>query len=470
MAYPRKIDMVAKEFHCSEKDLVWFFLKRGYNSINYSSTLSEDDYNLARKHFLGSSSPKPPAKPKPSTPADKPAQKISVTVDYRTLLKKYDAEELKLSPTKYFEAARSVVDELLDILQRHESAQKDTIAELLQISLKLNEKYIDNPNLTPEENSLFAERQKFFAEKFSFGTDKAKARLLSVKAQAEISLARFEKRLNAIYDGENLFCELAALEAEPRPSFAFLVENLSQAAQDAMLKPEFLAQNIKFVTSVASYQKTWSDAYKMFKTSLREEFFATCREDGLDEEIFSLCYDDWQTKRFAIEERFLPLIDFALKGKLLHSIERVLKIFGEYREAVDKFYLHERKKIYRKFAFTAGGHLQEKFETESELYKLAEKLQRDLQEIIFASDTEEKIFLLRWSEPLLNLPLDEIKNFIRDKELDAISEEVLRKFAALRQKNFAEYLADGKAYGEAFKRREEDFNTLIFRMRKDLTK
>ena len=91
-----------------------------------------------------------------------PEQKISVTVDYRTLLKKYDAEELKLSPTKYFEAVRSVVDELIDILQRNESAQASTIAELLQISLKLNEKYIDSPHLTPEENSLFAERQKFF--------------------------------------------------------------------------------------------------------------------------------------------------------------------------------------------------------------------------------------------------------------------------------------------------------------------
>ena len=469
MAHSRKIDMVAKEFHCSEKDLVWFFLKRGHNNINYSSSLSEDEYNLARKHFLRSSTAKPSPPPSKPNPSDKPAQKISVTVDYRTLLKKYDAEELKLSPIKYFEAARSVVDELLDILQRNETAQASTIENLLKISLKLNEKYIDNPNLTPEENSLFAERQKFFAEKFSFGTDKTKSRLLSVKAQAENSLARLQKKLNEIYAGENLFSELAALEVEPRPSFAFLVENLSQAAWDAMLKPEFFARNIKFVTSLADSQTAWSNAYKMFKTILREELAADCRKNGLDEETFSLWYDDWQTKRFAIEQRFLPPIEFAFKGKLLNSIERVLDILQAYREAVDKFYLHERKNIYRKFAFTAGGHLQEKFETESALYKLAEKFQRDLQEIIFSSDTEEKFFLLSWSEPLLNSPIDEIKNFIRDKELN-ISEEVLRQFTALKEKNFAEYLADGKAYGEAITRREEEFNALIFRMRKDLLK
>lgn len=102
---------------------------------------------------------------------------------------------------------------------------------------------------------------------------------------------------------------------------------------------------------------------------------------------------------------------------------------------------------------------------------MAEKFQRDLQEIIFSCDkTEEKIFLLKWSEPLLNLPIDAISNFIHDKNLDAISEEVLTQFAALKQQNFATYLADNKAYGEAIQKRGQEYNALIFRMRKDLYK
>ena len=101
---------------------------------------------------------------------------------------------------------------------------------------------------------------------------------------------------------------------------------------------------------------------------------------------------------------------------------------------------------------------------------MAERLQRDLQEIIFSRDTEERIFLLKWSEPLLNLPIDEISNFIRDKELDSIAEEVLTQFAALKRKNFAEYLADSKSYSEAVQTREKEFNALVFKMRKDLRK
>lgn len=102
---------------------------------------------------------------------------------------------------------------------------------------------------------------------------------------------------------------------------------------------------------------------------------------------------------------------------------------------------------------------------------MAEKFQRDLQEIIFAREkTEERIFLLRWAEPLLNLSIDEISDFIRDRELDAISEEVLTSFAELRRQNFEKYLADSKSFGEAVQQREKEYNALIFRMRKDLHK
>ncbi len=261
------------------------------------------------------------------------------------------------------------------------------------------------------------------------------------------------------------------MQAEPRADFAFLIENLARIIQDAQRKVDFFAANKNLIATVINSWATWSDDYKAFKTSLREEFSASCREDGIDEEIFAAWFDDWQTKRFAIEKMFLPLVEFALKGNLVDATENVLQTLRDYRDAVDKFYLHDRKNIYQKFVFTAGGDLQEKFETESELYKLAEKFQRDLQGIIFSRDkTAERIFLLKWAEPLLNLSIDELSNFIRDRELDAISEEVLTQFAALRQKNFAEYLADSQAFSTAAQQREKEFNALIFRMRKDLPK
>lgn len=387
--------------------------------------------------------------------------------DYKPILAKYDTAAVDKSVIKYFEAVLNVTDELLNVLQGYETVHKKTIAESLNTTLKLKSKYIAIPQLAPEENKLLAERQKFLLQRLNLGTDEVKAQILSVKAQAEDLSAR----LDEINHSGNFIEGLAEFEAKPRASFEFLVENLARMIRDAQKKVEFFTEHKDLVASVVDSQSVWTDSYKSFKTSLREELSAACREDSVDEEIFSAWYDDWQTKRFAIEQRFLPIVEFALKGNLLDSLDGVLKILGDYRDSVDKFYLHERKNIYQKFAFQLGGDFQEKFETESELYKLSEKFQRDLQEIIFSSDkTEERIFLLRWAEPLLNISIDEISNFIRDKELDAISEEVLTQFAELRRQNFTAYTADSKSYSEAVQRREKEFNALIFRMRKDLNK
>ena len=140
-----------------------------------------------------------------------------------------------------------------------------------------------------------------------------------------------------------------------------------------------------------------------------------------------------------------------------------------YKIAIDNFYMNECKNIYQKFAFDSGGDLQEKFETESALYKLTEKFQKSLQDIIFSlPNSEDRIFLMKWAEPLLNLQFDEIIIFVRDNELQAISQEVLNQFMELRKQNFMAYLSDSKAYSEAVQQRDKEYNSLMFRMRKDL--
>ena len=105
------------------------------------------------------------------------------------------------------------------------------------------------------------------------------------------------------------------------------------------------------------------------------------------------------------------------------------------------------------------------------MYKFAEKLQRGLQEIIFSDDNaENRTFLLKWAESLINLPIDEIIDFVKVQQLDAISFDVLNRFAALKRQNFAEYLKDIQSYSDALKKRENEYNSLIFKMRKDLSR
>lgn len=399
---------------------------------------------------------------------------LSSTFDYNSLLLKYDIKSIDSSIIKYHEAVRTVIDELMDKLHYYEEVKNEIIRDFNVIGLKLSKKYEDNPNLTDDENGILKNRQDFFKKHFELGMSSVNAKLLGIKKQAE----DIEYRIELINNSENSIKELSILEKEERASFKFIVENAATIIKNALLKIEFFESNNKFATNVVNLWDSWSEDYKIFKTTLKDDLKNACEDDSIESEVYIAWYDEWQKKRFVVEERFLPLIEYGLKGKLVDVtdnettvIEKVLALLQGYKDGIDKFYLEERKNIYQKFAFQAGGDLQEKFESESELYKLISKLQSELQGIIFSLEkSEDRLFLLKWAEVLLDLQIDEVLDFVKYKELSKISLDVLTEFADLKRKSFEVYISDSKAYSEELQRREKEYNSLIFKMRKDLMK
>lgn len=467
----KRVYELAKEFGCSEKAIIKFLITLGRVGITSNGYVVESEYNLARNHFLGipipekpKPAPKPQEKPK-STPSSTQITPPKQEIDAQTILNGYAVAEIEKSPIKYYKATQKVVDELLNVIQSQETAQKESIGELTRTILKLNAKYIENPHLTPEENTLLATRQEFLVRKLAFGSEEIKREMLLVKEQAEV----FFKKLSEINMGYESLREMAKLEREERPSFGFLVENLVELVQSALTRLNFFTAHKKIILEIISAHSAFSEEYKSFRTSLREEMRAISRSESIEEEIFINWYDEWAKKRILIEQRLLPLFEFVLKGYLGDKIGQVVAILRQYRDKVDEFYLNERKNIYQKFVFTSGGDLQEKFEVESEINKLSNAFQRELQDIIFSTGkTEEKIFIIKWSEPIINLQIDEINEFIEEKKLKTISDEIMERFTDLRRQNFAEYLSDAKTYADAIKKRADEFNGLIFRMRKEI--
>ena len=362
----------------------------------------------------------------------------------------------------------------MDKVHYYEEVKSELIRDFNVIGLKLSKKYEDNPNLTDDENSILKNRQAFFKKHFELGMNLVNAKQLAIKKQAE----DIEDRIEIINSGENAIKELAILEREERASFKLIVENAATIIKNALLKIEFFELNKRFASEVVKLWDNWSDDYKVFKTTLKDELKHVCEDNGIESEIYIVWYDDWQKKRFIVEERFLPLIDRGLKGSLIDVndneptvIEKVIALLQVYKDGIDTFYLEERKSIYEKFAFQTGGDLQEKFEAESELYKLVSKLQKELQIIIFSLEkSEDRLFLLKWTDVLLDLQIDEVLDFIKYKELSKISLDVLIEFADLKRKNFEVYISDSKAYSEELQRREKEYISLIYKMRKDLMK
>jgi len=399
---------------------------------------------------------------------------LSSEFDYTALLAKYDIKAIDASLIKYYQAVQQWCRELMEKLDYYEEQKASVIKDFNLISLKLSKKYEDNPNFIEKENTLLRERQRFFQKNFSLGMSSVKTKILAVKKQADA----LEYRIDEIDEGENSLRELAELEQEKRASFAFLAENTAKIIKNALFKIEYFEANRPFVMNAINIWEKWTEDYRVFKTTYKEDMKNDCEDDEIEEEIWSVWYQDWQQLRYAIELKIQPVIERGLRGSMPTNKEiktsvpeQLIHILDDYKKQIDKFYKEERKGIYQKFAFQAGGDLQEKFETESSLYKFVAMFQSELQDIIFnCKNAEDRVWILKWANSLLDIQIDEVLKFVANNDLQKISHTILNEFAALKQKNYDTYLADAKAYSEEKARREKAYNSLIFKMRKNLAK
>lgn len=399
---------------------------------------------------------------------------LSSDFDYTALLAKYDIKAIDASLIKYYQAVQQWCRELMEKVDYYEEQKASVVKDFNLISLKLSRKYETDPNLTEAENNLLCDRQRFFQKNFSLGMNSVKTKILAVKKQADA----LEYRIDEIDEGENSLRELAELEQEKRASFAFLTENTAKIIKNALRKIEYFEANHTFVMNAINIWENWTEGYRVFKTTYKEDMKHDCEDDGIEEEIWSAWYQDWQQLRYAIELKMQPVIERGLHGSMPTNKEvktsvpeQLIHILDDYKKQIDKFYKEERKGIYQKFAFQVGGDLQEKFETESSLYKFVAMLQSELQDIIFnCKNAEDRVWILNWANSLLDIQIDEVLKFVANNDLQKISRTILNEFAALKQKNYDIYLADAKAYSEEKARREKAYNSLIFKMRKDLAK
>lgn len=388
-----------------------------------------------------------------------------VKFDYTQLLSRYDLNAVSSSVIKYFQALQSWTDELMTLLDSYEAQKAETIREFNTITLRLSRKYDDSPDLSPSENELLRERQESFRHMLSLGMNDVKAKLLSLRTQADELASR-------IYEADSI-TELAAIEGEKRASFPLIAERTAGIIMNALTKIEFFEAHREFVVNAVRVLTEWTEDYRVFMTSRRADFLRVCSDDGIDEDVRAKWFEDWQRLRLEVERKLQPVIERGLRGEMPggdgNVPAEIIGVLEKYKGAVDKFFLEERRGIYQGYAFKPGGELLDRLEAESELYKRTSQFQSDLQRIIFACERpEDRIFILKWADSLLDIRIDEVLELAADDDMQRISDDVLSEFSQLKQKNYEAYLTDAHAYSDEKARREKEYNRLIFKMRKDL--
>ena len=398
---------------------------------------------------------------------------LSSTFDYTALLAKYNIKAIDASIIQYYQAVQNWTEELLGKLDDYEREKEDVIQAVNGIGLELGKKCENCDSLSEEENALFQNRQRYFASQFSIGMNRVKAKLLAVKHQADA----LEARIDEIDNGDDAIRELALLEKEDRASFSFLAENTAKIVRNALKKIEFFEANQQYVLWVSHALEEWAEKYKGFKTTQREALKNACESDGIKEEIWQKWYADWQSLRFKIEQNVQPIMEKELHESMemmeedeITVAQQVISELAVYRNAVDSFYLNERKGIHQKFVSQEDGALQDKLETERKLYEIASEFQRTLRNIIFnCAKIEDRIFILNWVNDLLDISLDKILALVSGHDSKQISDTILAEFSELKKKNYDIYLADAKSYEEEQARRNEQFHSLLLEMKKELS-
>lgn len=387
-------------------------------------------------------------------------------LNYTEFIKLYNIDEINTSIIKYYESVQDWIYDILEYVDSFELQNNHLIKEINTIFLAMEKFCGDDYNLNEEEVELFNKRMNLLKAKFNISIGELKRKLILFKEEA----GKIEERIEEINSGDNILNKLGELEKEDRASFKFITENTFNMLKKALSKVKYLENNRESVLNIIKVENTWAENYKIFKSKLKEDFSKSCEEDSIEDELIEIWFNEWNKNRYIIEEKLFQLFKLGINNEIEYEKVRVLiGILQVYKDEIDNFYIKERKGIYVKFAFQVGGDLQEKFEVESLLYKITLQLEENLQNIIFISyDSNSKINILKWADNIMNMRFDEVLKYVENKEASNISKDVLIQFSKLRENNYIEFVSDIKSYIEERSIREKQYNSLMFKMRKEL--
>lgn len=401
---------------------------------------------------------------------------LSSKFNYQELLKfnQFDCQEIDKSPIRFAHETIRWCGLLQRKAAEYQIRQHKLISDGNSITSDLSRKRKVDTNLAKTESQLLENRQVFMFERLNMDLNIPIANLASMKLQS----LDLKKRLFNLNSDDNGLVKLGQFGAEPRASFDLVAENSATMLTDALLRIEFYQENSALVNALIHSEREWTKDFKAIKSVSKEKLKLECEEDDIDESLWQAWFIEWADKRWLIEQCLQPLIEKGIEGAFVeHNVEtqtplviKLVELLTAYRNKVDDFYLSDRKSIHQKFAFQDGGELQEKFEAESELYKHTIEFQTKLHDIVFGLEkVEERLWLFSWGDALVDMAIDTVLDFIRDKELDSISQAVIGDFTQLRLQNYSTFINDAKAHAEMSAKWDKEYNSLMFKMRKELS-
>ena len=407
--------------------------------------------------------------------AELPAPEIKTTFtsafDYTQPLREYDVAAANQSVWQYTHSAKRWLGYLLAQLDDWSRENQSLLDCAHRINSQLTQKLPLGKDLTDDEKTLLQQRRLALQTRLNFNLEPLRAALIRFNGQLET----LEKDLHQLNRADDSLQQLAQVARQARPPLELLAEHTATLCTETLKGLEWLGERQEFVRHLVAAENERAEQYAVFVDKFQPDLYTQAADNSIDRPEVDVWFGEWRRERRQMEAQWLPLVDAGLDKTLdTQTVLAALEILTVYQQQLDKFYLQDRHGIHTKFAFEPNGHRQEKLEKELELAKLTHQFMEQLQKHIFATETTaQKVWLVRWAEVWQRDNTDEVLRFLEGEQLierGEISQLVLTEMRQLQQRTLEACLQDAKAYSEALKKRETDYNALIFKMRKELQK
>lgn len=393
-------------------------------------------------------------------------QPLSGQFDYLIDLQVYDTVSINQSSLKYGQALQQWATQLLIKLDEFCQQHSPLMAIANQLHQRLHSDISINDSVA-DDLPLLVARDEYLQQQLNFDLNVLRQQLLNFFEQG----LTLQQQLLASANSTYVLSQLSTIQQSARPSFEFVAEYTSYLVTHYLNKLEWLQANQQAIQTLVEAHYQWLVNFDEFTSKDYAQFMALAQKERIDNNLAELWFNEWRQQRRIIETQLLPLYQLAFNQQCdLQTAIDTANSLQHYQQAIDQFYKKERLACHQRYAFTTNGQQQEQYETQLQLFKLASQFESDIEKILFAiPNVATRMQLLRWSETMTQQHFNQLHQQTELCVNNDIWQTIRAELRQLQQRSLETFIQDIAYFSQERKKRDDELNSLIYKMRKELS-
>lgn len=391
---------------------------------------------------------------------------LSGQFNYLIELQHYHCQDINQSSLKYAQALQQWATQLLIKLDEFCQQHSPLMAIANQLHQRLHSDISINDSVA-DDLPLLVARDEYLQQQLNFDLNVLRQKLLNFVEQG----LTLQQQLLASANSSDVLSQLSTIQQNARPSFEFVAEYTSYLVTHYLNKLEWLQANQQAIQTLVEIHYQWLVNFDEFTSKDYAQFMALAQKERIDNNLAELWFNEWRQQRRIIETQLLPLYQLAFNQQcdLQTAIDTANRL-QQYQQAIDQFYKKERLACHQRYAFTTNGQQQEQYETQLQLFKLASQFETNIEKILFAiPNVATRMQLLRWSETMTQQHFNQLHQQTELCVNNDIWQTIRAELRQLQQRSLETFIQDIAYFSQERKKRDDELNSLIYKMRKELS-